>query len=140
MLRVDRFICGRVTRPSREVRFAHTLLAVLMTQDDPEKLKRKLFEFARDFPLFKLIGFELVDFGPTWAKTRIALRPELCNPNGVMHGGVIATLIDASITQAMLMTEEYQAVRESKGGSMSSVDLRVKYLRPLVAGYALCEA
>ena len=111
-----------------------------MTQHDPDKLKRKLFEFAKDFPLFKLIGFELVDFGPTWAKTRIALRPELCNPNGVMHGGVIATLIDASITQAMLMTDEYQAVRESLGGSMSSVDLRVKYLRPLSAGYALCEA
>ncbi len=110
-----------------------------MTQNDPDKLKRKLFEFAKVFPFFELIGFELVDFGPTWAKTRIAFRPELCNPNGVMHGGVIATLIDASITQAMLMTDEYQQVRDTRG-SMTTVDLRVRYLRPLTAGYAQCEA
>ena len=61
------------------------------------------------------------------------MRPDLQNANGVMHGGVIATLIDAAITQAMLMTDEYQAVRDTKG-SMTSVDLRVKYLRPLTRG------
>lgn len=107
--------------------------------NDPEKLKQKLFDFARGFPFFNLIGFELVDFGPGWSKTRIALRPDLCNPNGVMHGGVIATLIDAGITQAMLMTDVYQQVRDTKG-SMTSVDLRVRYLRPLSSGFAECEA
>ena len=110
-----------------------------MTQHDPDKLKQKLFDFAKDFPFFKLLGFELVDFGPTWSKTRIAFRADLCNPNGVMHGGVLATLIDAGITQAMLMTDEYQQVRATRG-SMTSVDLRVRYLRPLSAGYATCEA
>jgi acyl-CoA thioesterase len=110
-----------------------------MSQRDPEKLKQKLFDFAKDFPFFRLIGFELIDFGPKWAKTRIALTAELKNPNGVMHGGVLATLIDATITQALLMTDEYQEVRDTKG-SMSSVDLRVKYLRPLPDGYATCEA
>jgi acyl-CoA thioesterase len=85
------------------------------------------------------MGFELVDLGPKWATARIQLRPELRNANGVMHGGVLATLIDASITQAMLMTDEYQQVRETKG-SMSNADLRVRYLRPLTDGYATCEA
>ena len=110
-----------------------------MTQNDPEKLKAKLIEFAKDFAFFKHMGFELVDFGPKWATARIALRPELRNANGVMHGGVLATLIDATITQAMLMTDEYQQVRETKG-SMSNADLRVRYLRPLTDGYATCEA
>jgi len=110
-----------------------------MSERDPEKLKQKLRAFGKDFALFKLLGVELVDFGPKWSTTRIALRPELCNANGVMHGGVLATLIDVGFTQAMLMTDEYQHVRDTKG-SMSSVDLRVKYLRPLVAGYATCEA
>lgn len=110
-----------------------------MTQHDQDKLKQKLFEFAKDFPFFNLIGFELLDFGPAWSKTRIAFRPDLCNPNGVIHGGVLATLIDAGITQAMLMTDEYQRVRETKG-AMTSVDLRVRYLRPLASGYATCEA
>ena len=110
-----------------------------MSERDPEKLKRKLSEFARELALFKHIGFELEDFGPKWARGRIALRDELKNPNGVMHGGVLATLIDATITQAMLMTDEYQAVRDSRG-TMSNVDLRVKYLRPLASGSARCEA
>lgn len=110
-----------------------------MSQNDPEKLKAKLLAFAKDFAFFQHMGVELVDFGPKWATARIALKPELRNANGVMHGGVIATLVDATITQAMLMTDEYQQVRETKG-SMSNADLRVRYLRPVVDGYAQCEA
>lgn len=109
-----------------------------MSERNPEKLKQKLHEFGKEFPFFKLLGVELVDFGPQWSTTRIALRPELRNANGAMHGGVLATLIDVGFTQAMLMTDEYQAVRDTKG-SMSSVDLRVKYLRPLTSGHATCE-
>ncbi len=110
-----------------------------MTQHDPQKLKQKLLAFAKDFPLFNLLGVELVDFGPKHSTTRLLLKPELRNANGAMHGGVIATLIDIGFTQAMLMTDEYQRVRETKG-SMSSVDLRVRYLRPLIDGHATCEA
>lgn len=110
-----------------------------MTQRDPEILKQKLVAFAKGFAFFNLLGVELIDFGPKWAKAQIALRPDLQNANGVMHGGIIATLIDAAITQAMLMTDEYQEVRDTKG-SMTSVDLRVKYLRPLARGHAICEA
>jgi acyl-CoA thioesterase len=108
-------------------------------QRDPEKLKQKLLEFARGFPFFQMVGFEVSDFGPRWAKCQVKARNELENPNGVIHGGVIATLIDATITQAMLMTDEYQAVRDTNG-SMSTVDLHVKYLRPAVHGRLICDA
>jgi uncharacterized protein (TIGR00369 family) len=110
-----------------------------MTEHDPDKLKQKLHDSAKRFPLFNLLGVELIDFRPGYAKTRLLLRDELKNANGMLHGGIIATLIDISITQAMLMTDEYQRVRETRG-SLVSVDLRVKYLRPLSAGYATCEA
>jgi uncharacterized protein (TIGR00369 family) len=110
-----------------------------MTERSAETLKRKLFEFAKDFPLFKVLGLELLEIEPKWSKTRIGFRPELRNPNGVLHGGVIATLIDTGISQAMLMTDEYQKVRDTKG-SMTSVDLRVKYLRPVSDGHVTCEA
>lgn len=109
-----------------------------MSDHDPDKLRKKLHDFAAHFPLFKLLGVELLDFGPGISKTRIALRDDLKNANGMMHGGIIATLIDIGITQAMLMTDEYQRVRETRG-SMSSVDLRVKYLRPLASGHATCS-
>ncbi|HKU37840.1 MAG TPA: PaaI family thioesterase [Polyangiales bacterium] len=106
---------------------------------DPQRLKAKLLDFAKDFAFFKLIGFEVLDCEPGWSKCQIVLRPELHNPNGVLHGGVLATLIDAGITQAMLMTDEYQVIRDTKG-AMSTVDLHVKYLRPISAGLAICES
>ena len=112
---------------------------VMSGKRDPEKLKQKLREFARGFPFFQLVGFEVVDFEPGWAKCQVKGRRELENPNGVMHGGVIATLIDSTITQALLMTDEYQKVRETHG-SLSTVDLHVKYLRPAKEGRLLCEA
>jgi acyl-CoA thioesterase len=133
----SRFFVTSTARASRRIWRIRTFAT--MAERDPETLKRKLHEFAKNFPFFDLIGFSLIDFGPKWAKTQIALRPELQNANGVMHGGVIASLIDASITQAMLMTDEYQQVRDTKG-SMTSVDLRVKYLRPLARGTASCDA
>jgi acyl-CoA thioesterase len=106
---------------------------------DPEKLRTKLLDFAKDFAFFKLVGFEVLDCSPGYSKCQIRLRPELHNPNGVLHGGVLATLIDAGITQAMLMTDEYQVIRDTKG-AMSTVDLHIKYLRPISAGLAICES
>jgi uncharacterized protein (TIGR00369 family) len=105
----------------------------------PEKLRDKLVAFAKDFPFFKLVGYEVEDCGPKWARCRLAYRDELANPNGVLHGGVIATLIDASLTQAMLMTDQYQVVRDTKG-TLTTIDLRVKYLRPASKGTLTCEA
>jgi uncharacterized protein (TIGR00369 family) len=109
------------------------------TKRDPEKLKQKLLEFARDFPLFQMIGLELLDVGPEWAKTQLTARAALHNPSGVVHGGMIATLIDTSIAQALLMTDAYQVVRDTKG-SMATIDLHIKYLRPVSAGQLICDA
>ena len=110
-----------------------------MSEHDLEKLHQKLTTFAERFPLFRLLGVELLEFRPGFARTQITLRDDLKNANGMMHGGIIATLIDITITQAMLMTDEYQRVRETRG-TLTSVDLRVKYLRPLSSGHAICEA
>ena len=111
-----------------------------MTKErDPAKLRQKLFDHARELPFFKLMGYEVVDFGPGWSTAQIRFRPELANPNGVLHGGVIATLIDAGTTQAMLTTEQFQMVRDTRG-IMTTIDLRVKYLRPVSEGVITCES
>lgn len=114
-------------------------MARRMSERDPNKLHEKLRAFAERFPLFRLLGVELLEFRPGFARVRLPLRDDLKNANGVLHGGIIATLIDITITQAMLMTDDYQRVRDTRG-TMASVDLRVKYLRPLATGHAVCEA
>ena len=106
---------------------------------DPEKLRRKLLDFASEFPYFKWVGFEVLEIEPGRAKCCVTYRPDLTNPDGVMHGGVIATLIDAAFTEAMLMTDEFQRVRDTRG-MMSTIDLGVKYLRPVKDGKIVCEA
>jgi uncharacterized protein (TIGR00369 family) len=108
-------------------------------KQDPDRLRLKLKQFAAAFAFYRLVGFELVEIEPGRSVCRVAFRPDLANPDGRMHGGVIATLIDAGITQALLMTDSYQQVRETKG-TVSSVELRVKYLRPLREGAMTCES
>jgi acyl-CoA thioesterase len=109
------------------------------TGGDQSKLKQKLLEFAERFPFYRLLGIELVDLGPGWSVTRATLRDDLKNPDGVMHGGVIATLIDIGITQSILMTDSFQEVRDTRG-MLPSVELTVKYLRPLTAGAMTCQS
>ena len=107
---------------------------------DPDELKERLHAFAESAPFFNLLELEVTDFGSRWSKCRISPRAELRNPNGSVHGGVISTLIDAGVTQAMLMTEEYQvAVREARG-FLTTIDLRVRYLRPMSEGSMTCES
>lgn len=107
---------------------------------DPARLKQKLVDFAASFPFFELMGFAVVDFGPRWSTCTLTHRKELCNPNGVLHGGAISTLIDAGITQAMLMTDEYDEVVRQNKGYMTTIDLRVRYLRPCSGGVLTCES
>jgi uncharacterized protein (TIGR00369 family) len=52
---------------------------------------------------------------------------------------VIATLIDTGIAHALFMTDRFQELA-ARGGSIVSVDLRVKYLQPVSSGSIVCES
>lgn len=113
--------------------------SILSSAPMADDIKKKLLSFAADFPFFNHMGFEVVDMRPGWAKVQVRVADQLRNPNGQLHGGVISGLIDMSITQAMLMTDSYQKIRETRG-IMTTVDLRVKYLRAMSEGVATVES
>jgi acyl-coenzyme A thioesterase PaaI-like protein len=50
-----------------------------------------------------------------------------------------ASLIDTGIAHALLMTDRFQELREQRG-ALVSVDLRVKFLRPVSGAAVYCEA
>lgn len=107
---------------------------------EPDRYSREgILAFAEGFPFFRLIGLEIVDVEPGRSKTRIEHREDLAQPAGIMHGGVIATLIDTGIAHALLMTDRFKELREEQG-ALVSVDLRVKYLRPVSEGVVECNA
>lgn len=57
------------------------------------------------------------------ATLTLAPRPELLNRHGVIHGGVLATLLDSAMARA---SRSAPGVRELGG----TTDLHVQYLRP----------
>jgi uncharacterized protein (TIGR00369 family) len=98
-----------------------------------------ILAYAAQFPFFQLIGLEVLDLTPGWSKTRLEHRDDLAQPAGIMHGGVIASLIDSGIAHALLLTDRFQELRDD-GGALISVDLRVKYIRPVSEGVVDCES
>lgn len=96
-------------------------------------------EFANNVPFLKLIGLEILEMRPGWSKAQVAWRPDLCQPAGILHGGIIASLIDTGIAHALTLTEPVSRII-AEGGSIVSVDLRVKYLRPVAEGIITCES
>lgn len=60
---------------------------------------------------------------------RLTLRPDLLNSNGVLHGGIIATVADEAAWHAIC----HQLGQEAP---MTTSELKVNYLRP-IAGQSL---
>ncbi|HEY4309409.1 MAG TPA: PaaI family thioesterase [Pirellulales bacterium] len=107
--------------------------------DDPAVLKAReaILEKARDWPFFKLIGMEIVDMRPGWSMLKIQYRPDLTQPAMIMHGGIIATLIDTGIAHAILLTNVHL---HDGNAAIVSIDLRVKFFRPVSEGTLYCES
>jgi len=99
----------------------------------------RLREFFKTFAFFQLMGFELVDVEPGRARLAMSWRADLCQPAGIMHGGAIASLVDTSIAHSILLTPVYKEAHK-QGGRIVSLDLRIKYLRPVSAGKIFCDA
>jgi len=107
---------------------------------EPDRYSREgILAFAREFPFFRLIGLEILDVEAGSSRVRIEHRHDLAQPAGIMHGGVIATLIDTGIAHALLMTDRFQELRHDNG-ALVSIDLRVKFLRPVSEGMIECRS
>ena len=105
---------------------------------DLEAYKQQCLAIARAAPFNQHIGLETLDIGPGWSKSQVRFRLELSQPAGLLHGGVIASLIDTGFAHAILMTDAFRAMA-AEGGHMVTVDLRVKYFRPVSDGLITCE-
>jgi uncharacterized protein (TIGR00369 family) len=104
-----------------------------------ELQRQGIFRFFREFPFFKLMGIELLEIDPGRATLKLTWRPDLVQPAGIMHGGAIASLVDTAIAQSILLTPRYIEAH-ARGARIVSVDLRIKYLRPVSRGFIVCEA
>ena len=75
------------------------------------------------FPQF--LGLKLEELRADYARMRLAYRPEFRQPAGVVHGGLIATMIDTVVVPAI--GSGYDEPRQ-----LFTIDIQLRYLAPIV--------
>jgi len=81
-----------------------------------------------------LIGTEWIDDDPENARARIAVRDELRQPVGLMHGGVMSTLVESVCSRATAL-----AVL-GEGMAAMGQSISVSFMRPVTEGHAEVRA
>lgn len=77
-----------------------------------------------------LVGTEWLDDDPDRARVRVALRDELRQPVGLLHGGVLSTLVESICSRATalaVLDDGMMAMGQSIG---------VNFIRPVTEGGA----
>jgi len=82
-------------------------------------------------PFWKFLGMELASAEEGVARVRLALRPDLKNSFGIMHGGVIGALVDSAGGLALLTT--------GVDGPIPTVEYSLNFLAPVEGGTVTAE-
>jgi len=92
-------------------------------------MKRVAQDFLLGVPHNAALGLRLLDFEPGVATIELPYDPRLVGDpeTGVLHGGVITTLIDSACGGAVM-----GALRKPR--RVATLDLRIDYLRPAEPG------
>ena len=81
-----------------------------------------------------LLGTEWLDDDPEHARVRLAMRDDLRQPVGLLHGGVMSSLVESVCSRATalaVMGEGMMAMGQS---------ISVNFIRPVTEGYAEVRA
>jgi len=81
-----------------------------------------------------LLGTEWLDDDPERARARIAIRDDLRQPFGLMHGGVMSSLVESVCSRSTAL-----AVLGDGMAAMGQ-SIQVNFVRPITAGHAEVRA
>jgi uncharacterized protein (TIGR00369 family) len=94
---------------------------------------RRLEQLVLDASYPRLIGMTLADIGIDRATILLDIDPQRhYQPFGIVHGGVLATLIDTATFWAAFM-------RQPGNTGLVNIDLKLNYLQPAAAGRLTAE-
>ncbi len=104
--------------------YVRVAMSLQRPPDDEMNAQIRAF-FNEAIPFNRFLGMELLDLGSGVARMRLPFRPELVGDpfRPALHGGVIATLLDATGGAAVWSTL-------GLSDRVSTIDIRVDYLRP----------
>jgi uncharacterized protein (TIGR00369 family) len=98
-----------------------------------ESQKTRVEQAIRSVPFAKFLGIQLESIEPGQATMTLQIREELKQNAGVVHGGVVASLIDSATAFAIL-----PLLKDDE--RTTTVDLTISYLRPLASGIVSATA
>ncbi len=82
----------------------------------------------------QLVGTEWLDDDPDHARVRVELRDELRQPVGLLHGGVLSTLVESVCSRSTALT-----VLDDGMAAMGQ-SISVSFIRPVTEGGAEVKA
>ena len=83
-------------------------------------------------PFGALLALEHKEEGDGWSRTEMPVRRELFNPHGVLHGGVVFSLVDTCMGRALY-------TRMQTGESCATIEIKLNFIRPVTGGRLVCE-
>ena len=89
-------------------------------------------DILHDAPYPALIGLKIAALDFDRCRIELTLRNDHMQPFGIVHGGVIATLIDTATFWAAFM-------RLPQDAGLVNVDLKLNYLKAVVDGHLRAE-
>ncbi len=95
-------------------------------------LERALGDDRQEFGSFfllRLLGLQ-VEYGEETCTVSFDAIPPLFNPQGSLHGGVVATAMDISMGHLL----------NHVAGPGTTIEMKLQYLAPVTAGRVRCEA
>lgn len=78
------------------------------------------------------IAFRLADLDYDCCRVELDILPQHFQPFGIVHGGVVATLVDTATFWAGFM-------RLPQDAGLVNIDLKLNYLKPDIAGRLVAE-
>ena len=99
-----------------------------MSENELDEVRvARIREAFASVPYAKFLGLELGEMKSGEASIHLAVRDELRQNRGVMHGGAVASLIDTASAFAVVTQLEPDE-------RVTTTDLTIHYLRPVTSG------
>jgi len=83
-------------------------------------------------PFGDLIGLEFIACVEGNSRCRLTVRPELLNPHGVLHGGVVYSMVDTGMGGALY-------TRLDSDELCATIEIKINYFSAIRSGELICD-
>ncbi len=97
-------------------------------------MAKEFFDPPEGFnPFGDLLGIEFTAYGGGQSRCELEARRDLINPHGVLHGGVIYSMVDFGMGAAL-----YSVIEERE--LCATVEIKITYLKSVKEGRLVCDS